>query len=330
MKIKSEPTLLHGERPIENAPSIELGNGGLCIPQHYLLYQHTRLSVEKIVLDIDYNDRYLIFVCEDKGGIYIQIGIVGYDNYISLKSQKDLKVVYGRKWRVESQLPTSEIIQTVFLALKKAREHEARELFRFTHDKTFTTPFNNHHDLPLISQNADLVQLSEEKTGFESLKSQLESIHYDSAKLHLKTIKKLANEKWLIDIKIEPDANGQLPEINDMAISFLLDELSTNELYYQLMGEFLSLSDRHVDENFHYKGFARFSRKNSIIALAELSSILRKKSQDEEHHAFAQAYEAANYETDKSRVPKLYYGLLSDKIKLNIARFGQLEGILPD
>ncbi len=334
MKIKTETSLLHGEKPIENAPFIQLGNGGLCIPQHYLLYQHTRLSVEKIILDIDYNVRYLIFVSEDKSGIYIQIGVVGFDNYISAKSQKEQKVVYGRKWRVEAELPTSEIIQTVFLALKKAREHEIRELFRFTHGKTYTTPFNNHHDLPLISQNAELVRLHDlnpyEDLGFQNYKEKLASIRYDGARLQLKSIKELVNGKWLVDIKIKSGPNGQLPEIKDMEISFLLTSLTMNEIYYQIMDEFLSLSDRHVEENFLYKGFARFSRKNSIIAISDLSSVLRQRIKNGEHHAFALAYESANYQTDKTRVPKLYEGALSNKIKSCLTRFGQLEGFLPE
>jgi len=328
--MKPELPILPGETPIENAPSIELGNGGLCIPQHYLLYRHTRLSVEKIVLDIDYNDRYIIFVCQDKGGVYVQIGIVGFDNYISRECQNGQKVVYGRKWRVEPQLPTSEIIQTVFLALKKAREHEIRELFRLTHGKQFTTPFNNHHDLPLISQNADLVLLNNEIPDFQNLKTHLESVRYDFAELRLKTVEKRPNEKWLIDIEIKPDAKGQLPEIKNMDISFLMDSLSMNDLYYHVMNKFLSLSDRHVDEHFLYKGFARFSWQNSVIAIAELSSVLRKKIQDKDHHAFSQAFEAAIYETDQTRVPKLYDGVLSDKIKSTLARFDQLNGILPD
>jgi hypothetical protein len=329
MKIEPELRLLDGEFPVENAPSIQLGNGELCIPQHYLRYHHSRQSVEKIVLDIDYNDRYLIFVCEDSTGIYIQIGIIGFDNYLTHKSQKSLKVVYGRKWRVEPQLPTSEVIQTTFLALKKAREHEVREVFRLTCGHGFTTPFNNHHDLPLISQNSGLVHPREDENGVKCLERHLKRIRYDYAALYLKDIEHLANGKWLIDIEIKADSKGQLPEIRDMYFSFLMSDLNVNELYYKLMDEFLSFSDRHVDENFLYMGFARFSRNNSITAIAELSSLLRQRSLHEEHLAFASAFKTATYETDKTRVPKLGEGPLSEKIRSNLARFGQLEGILP-
>jgi hypothetical protein len=51
--------------------------------------------------------------------------------------------MYGRKWRVDHKLPTSEIVQTVFLTLKTARKHEIRERFRLSAFNKITTPFNN-------------------------------------------------------------------------------------------------------------------------------------------------------------------------------------------
>ncbi len=121
-------SLLHGEEPLTNAPIIELGNGKSCIPQHYLFYKHSLKSVEQIVALVDFDESYPVFACEDEKGIYVQVGVIGFDNYHRLSSDK--KIVYGRKWRIETQLPSSEIIQTIFLAIKKAREHEIRELFR--------------------------------------------------------------------------------------------------------------------------------------------------------------------------------------------------------
>ena len=146
--MKSIALLQASEKPITNAPPVQLGNGEHCIPQHYLLFSHTRESVEQIVLNIEFHKNYLVFVCEDHTGIYIQIGIIGFDNFAPSDQRQQQKVVYGRKWRVEPQLPTSEIIQTVFLALKSAREHEVRELFKLTSECRITTPFSNHHDLP--------------------------------------------------------------------------------------------------------------------------------------------------------------------------------------
>jgi hypothetical protein len=130
--------------------------------QHYLSYQHSLQSVEQLLLDIDFDPRYPIFVSQADAdlsaktgsGLYVQVGIVGVDNYKSSDNGQE-KLVYGRKWRVEPQLPSSEIIQTIFLALKKAREHEIRELFRLEHKDKMTTPLNNHHDFPLLTNSRD-------------------------------------------------------------------------------------------------------------------------------------------------------------------------------
>lgn len=111
--------LQQGEQALEYAPSVKLKNGKNCIPQHYLRYEHTLESVQNIILNCHFNKSYLIFASSEGDNIYIQIGIIGYDNYISLSKQSQKKIVYGRKWRVEPELPTSEIIQTIFLALKK-------------------------------------------------------------------------------------------------------------------------------------------------------------------------------------------------------------------
>ncbi|PHR92901.1 MAG: hypothetical protein COA69_06135 [Robiginitomaculum sp.] len=311
-------------------------NGKHCIPQHYLCYLHTRASVELIVCDIDYWDRYPVFVSEDKGGIYIQIGIIGVDNYAPSSPKTRQKIVYGRRWRVEPNLPTSEIIQTVFLALKKAREHEIRELFRFSHNGRITTPMNAHHDLPLIAQNADLVQdpstEAEENLSFEQIQAQLRFLRYDGARLILKSLEKrtksdhIEKDQWIVDIAMRRSPSSRLPEVQDQTLSFLLDALSMNAIYYELMAMFLRLSDQHVDEYFMYKNHARFSRNNSVMAIANLSFITRQTPDDD----FSDTLKAVNYETDVTRVPQIFSGPLSAKLKTTLARFGPLSGVVPD
>ena len=69
------------------------------------------------------------------------MGVVGHDNYQKQPATGGLKLFFGRKWRVEPELPTSEVIQSVFLAIKKSREHEIRELFKLTLSGSITTPF---------------------------------------------------------------------------------------------------------------------------------------------------------------------------------------------
>lgn len=319
-----------GEKPITNALPVQLGNGEQCIPQHYLLFTHSRKSVEQIVLDIDYDENFLIFVCEDYTGIYIQIGIIGFDNFLPLNSQKGQKIVYGRKWRVEPQLPTSEIIQTVFLALKSAREHEIRELFRLTCNNRIATPFNNHHDLPLMAQNSELVFVdTEQALTRDDLQKALNCVRYDFSKLLLTSLSQLKNKQWLLELKIENGKTSRLPETKNATLNLLLMTLTINELYFQIMDGLLSMSNRQVEENFYYLGFARFSRNNSIEAIARLSSTLRKSDNQSEQADFIQDFDKATYQTDTSRVPALHRGQLTNKIRSKLAEFNRLQGILP-
>ena len=320
---------------MRHAPSVRLGNGRSCIPQHYLSYRHTLGSVERLLLDTDYDARYLVFACADEGGIYIQIGIIGYDNYRPLKAQARQKIVYGRKWRVEPHLPTSEIIQTTFLALQKAREHEVRERLRFYKNGAYTTPFNNHQDLPLMANNPELLALpAKEDTPLthHRLSLALKALRYDDAALCLHSLTRLPDGSVVVQIALEATANSQLPEVvgggakGETLVSFILSRPKLNDFYYALMAALVQLSNQHVEEHFCYRNFARFSRKNSVLRLANMSGAVRRPERDE---GFAQTFVAANYEIDSARVPLFRDGALADKNRTALASFGKLNGILP-
>ncbi|MCJ8311335.1 MAG: hypothetical protein HRU38_00015 [Saccharospirillaceae bacterium] len=336
VKHKFIPELLAGESRIKNAPSVLLDNGQLCIPQHFLTFKHSKESVENLVLDIEYDDRFIVFVGEHQKQVYLQIGIVGVDNYRSDKNSK--KIVYGRKWGVESELPTSEIIQTVFLALKKAREHEVRELFRL-HDvgniRAFSTPFNNHQDLPLIVQNAELIgyddELLSDSQMIQKIKQSLQLISYDEMLLDCIRFENLGAQ-WLVQLQVFPNLTTSLPELitkqGRVLISFILNKLCKNEFYHQLMSSLISLSDCHVDENFTYKNITRFSRNIDIEKLSKLSKSVRKLNKNE-HQEFTKTFVNSNYQVDQSRVPKLTNSKLSVKIRESLVSFDVLGGILP-
>ncbi len=324
-----------GESPMPCAPVVHLRHGVVCIPQHFLRYRHTLKTVEKVVLDTTYDARYLVFASEDVGGVYIQIGIIGYDNYRTLAKQPRQKIVYGRKWRVEPQLPTSEIIQTIFLALQKAREHEVRERLRFHHDGAYTTPFNNHQDLPLMAQNAAALRSSQADMaaplGRQTLGRALRRLTYDEAELRVRTLQTLSDGAMLVQLGIQASPKSQLPEVTgnkkgDTGVSFILPEPSLNTFYHGLMEALVQMSHRHVEEHFYYRGFARFSRKNKVMAIATLSAMVRQRPQDK---GFARTFADTNYETDSTRVPHLKDGELATQIRARLRQYGALEGILP-
>lgn len=329
-----------GEKAITNAPRVQLNNGSMCIPQHYFSYQHTLQSVEKVVSGIDYSPRYPIFVDQDAGGVYLQVGIVGQDNY---KKHIKNKLVYGRKWRVEANLPTSEIIQTAFLAIKSAREHELRELLTLTRQDGTATPFNNHHDLPLMAKNPDLLveptaapvrqngllnnaDLSLFEADLNELLSQL---RFDNASFCLDTLEQRRQGQYLVDLSIQ-SLTDEWRFAEQGQITLLLRQPSINEFLYELMDELIAQSNAQVEERFTYMGFARFSRNNSVQAIADFSIALRKSPQADQQPLVEPFFQQNNYDTDQTRVPKVREGVLGNKLKSSLSQFTPIEGILPD
>lgn len=332
--MKATHTLLPGEIPMPQAPQIKLDDGTNCIPQHYLSYHHTKSSVQDIVADIDYDPHYLLFADEDQGGIFIQVGIVGLDNYISKHFQAHQKIVYGRRWRVEPNLPSSEIIQTCFLALMKAREHEIRELVKLHQKGKTTTPFSCHHDLPLMAMssktqaNNDDALLSKEK-----LKALIEQLSFDDGSFSLLDTIELANRQFVIGLQFLPSEKTKQPDLSEsFTMNLLVDEMNQNAVLYAVIDALLHRSNRHVEENFTFKQFARFSRSNSVLKIADLSAQTRHKGVTEGNEDFRAAFTQSNYETDETRVPSLpkeKHGKLGVKLSAQLNRFKIGGGILP-
>lgn len=340
--------LLAGESALDNAPKTELADGRLCVPQHYLSYNHTLQSVEALVLDIDYDPRYPVFVSKalhdnDQAGLYIQVGVIGVDNYSeNSNAESETKIVYGRKWRVEPQLPSSEIIQTVFLALKKAREHEVRELFRLQHNNKTTTPFNGHHDLPLLERSAQRLQnntddYSKNNLNLNSaaqfnlqLDQVLSQLNYADQEFELLSLLRRPSGQYLVELMMKHSNDSALPELKAQNhISFFLAELNINQFLHQLMQQLIHLSDRHVDEHFRYRGFHRFSWNNNVEAIAEISAEIRQLHKDENLEQFQQHWQQNNYETDRSRIPNPAPGELWNKIHQQLKQFSPQEHTLP-
>ncbi len=319
-----EVSLRLGEKVMPKAPKILLSNGDYCVPQHYLTYHHTLQSVEALICDIEYDPRYVVFAAQELSGIYIQVGVVGHDNYHKKSTQKEsqLKLLFGRKWRVERELPTSEIIQSVFLAIKKSREHEVRELFRLTLNNSTTTPFNTHIDLPLMAEFYDKDQCINESivaTSTEQKINQvLDKINYDNSQLSLLDAQQRANGLWLVDIKVQQTQRSTLPEMADATLYLMVDELSLNALSRALMQEFVRLSDLHVDRHFSYQGFHRFDPDIDIADIADLSQQSRKH---ELAAHFAREFSETNKQVDLMRIPTVKEGVLAQKHKQIIEQF---------
>lgn len=329
--MKTQLPLLPGESPMPKAPQVILDDGTNCIPQHYLSYHHTRESVEAIVAEINYDPSYLLFVDEDHGGLFIQVGIIGLDNYIDKQSQGCKKIVYGRRWRVEPQLPSSEIIQTAYLALCKAREHEVRELVKFDEAGKVTTPFSCHHDLPLMAMSS-ATNADDNKGSIDGaqLKATIAKLTYDKAKFELANLLPLPGGQYLLSLKPIEIEKSSLPELHSITcLNIVMDDLTENAFLFSFMDALLHLSQRDVEERFSFKGFARFSRENSVTKISKLSAQTRHKGLTEGNIDFANMFKQNNYETDETRVPKLRDSALGRKLVQQMNQFEIGGGILP-
>jgi len=317
-------TLNMGEQAIDNAPRVTLENGQNCIPQHYLTYQHSRDSVEALVSDISYCPRYPIFISDDKGTLFLQIGIVGYDNYKSLQSQTGQKIVFGRKWRIEPNLPSSEVIQTAFLAIKKAREHEIRELFVLRRNGKSTTPFNNHQDLPLMARNQDLME--NRVLGYKSkdIKASLKHISFDGGWFELIDVEALRSGPTAITLTYRTISETQYAMLSQSTFTFTLEHTDTNSLHHALMRELVAISDRHIEETFAYKDFKRFSTAVNVEAIADLSSEVRQapktlRKTDGDDYGFSNRFKTERYDTDITRIPQLTQSSYSQNLYAHLS-----------
>ncbi len=305
-------TKLHaGESPLQKAPIVTLANGATCTPQHFFAFDHSLDSVETLVGAISFSENYPIFVSAENDGLFLQVGVVGNDNYLRDGSFNPKKIVYGRKWRIERNLPTSEIIQTALLAIKKAREHELRELITLVDEtsKKVSTPFNCHHDLPLMAKHSDLFSGVDRSQVFNtnSIEKLLSNIKVGGRTIQLKELNKRPNN-YLLDFYLtkapqESKQGDDFGELDNMAFSIILTHANLNELLYQLMDKLLNISDGFIEEHFLFDGFARFSRRQDIMLLGAFSINTRHLESLEFDESSKEIFREHNHLIDQSRVP---------------------------
>lgn len=315
-----------GESPIPHAPLVPLGQGDYCIPQHYLRYTHSKSSIEKIVAECSFDKNYLFFVGEDETtGLYLQVGIVGYDTY----KRGNKKIVYGRKWRVDSQTPTSEIIQTLFLAVKKAREHEIRELLKLQVNGKWSAPFSTHQDLPLIAKHAAQLSLRDEDCSFSAFKQHLtiltKNLTFDGKPIQMVNIEKRRNTQILLDLRLPEQEDIHLSLHTSQILTLILPSACPNVFLHLLMDALIAASDAYVAEHFRFQKVNRFSTGISILALASLSLRTRAAQGNPE---LAQSLAQLNAQVDQSRVPTVS-GSQARKVQTKLYEFGTLDGFYP-
>jgi hypothetical protein len=319
-----------GETPMPLAPCIELMNGKHCIPQHYLQYEQTVESVSAILNDIEAVSDILLFCGQDDSGLYLQTGSVGPDNYKRKGEAGDRRIVYGRRWRIDTYIPTSEVIQTAFLAIKKACEHEVRELLT-VHDRDSGwtgTPFSTHLDLPLMARFPELVMRDASCVKQPLLETWLQGVRFDGREIKVDDVAIRRNGNLIVDLVF---AEASSPRVRfgfeQLPMTIVLREFSEASLVHEIMNALIQRSDRLVDEQFRYRGFARFSQNVDPARLMQLSVVTRTEGLPDEQFELVRT--ALNYDTDTRRVPSLGAGMLAHRNRHALRHEGELGGHMP-
>ena len=99
---------------------------------------------------------------------------------------------------------------------------------------------------------------------------------------------------------------------------------------HALVNLLINKSNRHVEENFKYKGYARFSWDNDVRKISSISLTTRNLHKKPQHQEFVARWENVKKQTDKTRVPFITEGKLSSRIEQQLSRHAPLEGYLPE
>lgn len=328
---------LPGERVMPHAPWVRLPSGQDCIPQHYVTYAHDLASLTEIAARVSFDDHTLVFASQDDKGMYVQIGLIGRENYDRGPSVRPRKLVYGRKWRIDADTPSSEIVQTIYLAVKKAREHEVRELLTIRDAQSGATSaaLSNHQDLPLLARNREWL-LDKQALGTldqHRVQQVLSGLRFAERTLHVSSLHFFGGQAWVEIVAGEQAParaqEGDLAEFADLKLCVRFDPKQPHQLIYELMDALIQQSDRHVDETFLFDGFARFSRRIDPRLVAKLSIASRPYKRDQSNTDFYRGFQMANYETDASRAPELGKGALAQRNRRLIQQHANLLGHMP-
>ena len=329
-----------GERALPYAPKIELADGSSAVPQQFIEVQRDLASVEKILAEISLPDDYLLFAGQIDSVVFLQVGAIGCENYPagSAESEKSAKIVYGRRWLLEPTTPTSEVIQTAYLAVKKVREHELREHIFWLSKKNQqgkmqrATPFNSHLDLPLMAQHrADMYVDEQLLMNSADVTSLLTIFRVASYKPELFNMSTLANGEALFQLKlvlcdVDEKSDEAFPELLNQSLSFVC-RAAENEFLHALFASVLQCSDRYVEQQFAYQGFARFSTELSVQKKADFSFLTRNPKAVDAR--FKSHFDDMSYEVDASKAPSFNRGALGEKQHCELKAYDDLQGYLP-
>lgn len=313
-----------GETALAFAPTIRLSSGEDAVPQQYLDVDRKLDNLSNVLAHISVPKGYQLFAGQEGSCLFLIVGVIGKENYPASREMAQLdKMVYGRRWLIEPTTPTSEIVQTSLLAIKKVREHEVRELLtvRIDQGSHATTPFNCHLDLPLMAGNQSTLA-SASALNVEAKLLDLKFVGYRFEIQHQTT---LAN-KWLFELRFVGNSS-HFSELANSSITVVCEHQDQRDFLHQLIAALIARSDRYVEESVAFKGFKRFSYSLDPIALSEFSYQTRNVNITDTR--FDKSFENMSYKVDASKAPFYNDGELGRKQRELVSSFDNLGGYLP-
>ncbi|MFT6408991.1 MAG: hypothetical protein ACJAQ6_002414 [Arenicella sp.] len=313
-----------GETPVAFSPTIRLSNGEHAVPQQYLDVDRKLDNLSNVVAHISVPKGYQLFAGQEGSCMYLVVGIIGKENYpASAESLKIDKIVYSRRWIIEPTTPTSEIVQTALLAVKKAREHEVRELFtvRIEQGSRIATPFNCHLDLPLMAGNQSALS----SAPALEVADQLKDIKFAGYSFEIQQQISLGR-KQLFELAVI-GRSAHFRELADSSISVICEHQDKRDFVHQLITALIARSERFVAELVSFKGFSRFSHTLDPIELAKFSYQTRNIEVTDAR--FDTNFKDMSYKVDSSKAPFYNDGELGRQQRYLISSFNNLGGYLP-
>lgn len=320
---------------ISHAKAVKIAAVGEIYPQHYYTYSQTLESLSKTLSLIQPPEGILLFCGNENGGLYLQVGIIGHENYVRDGKPDMSKLVYGRKWRIDTDTPTSEIVQTVLLAVQKVREHEVRELLTWTdpENNVPTTPFSCHQDINLLTLHFNN-STTNIPSGFDrvELDEIIKQIRIDKRELVVENVINLDFERILIDMRLSPleNFNNCFYEIGEHNITVIVHRFSVSGFMHELMDCLIGVSNKYCQDNFRFCGVSRFSRDRDPRIIGDIS---RKSRPYKEHMAdmvFSESFERVNSVIDRNRAPRMGNDMLANINKNKISKISELGGYMPN
>lgn len=345
----SDTQNVFGETPLPFAPHVNLSNGESVVPQQYLDVTRDLITLEAVISCITFSDQYPIFAGEINGVLYLQVGVIGTENYPNgIKQDSEVKIVYGRRWLIEPTTTTSEVVQTVMLAIKKAREHELREkvVKTINHGENKTTPFNSHMDLPQMAGNAsdfspndgtlqtsDSLQSCGTLSSHTKLQAQVKevvtTVQISSFGLTLHKLHYLEGGRALVELDLVESSQSEthFPEMKDQRLSLVCDINSITDLMHTLIAQVVGVSDRYIENTLQFNGFARFSHSICINKVAEFSYQSRNIKHTDPR--FSEHFKEMSYQVDSSKAPSYAQGSLGEKQRSALSKHDVKAGYTP-